>query len=176
MDRRVRREGVRAARLNANNVHVIGLVVALIICYSAAALGSLFTVPRLRTWYVSLRKPSWNPPNGVFGPVWSALYSAMAISLWLVWTDAGFAAWFGLTLFALQLLLNIAWSWLFFTRRNPAAAFVDIVALWLAIGATALAFAQINRLAALLLLPYLAWVSFAAALNLAIVRRNPLTR
>ena len=158
-------------------MNIVSLVVALLICYSAAALGSGFTVPGLRTWYASLRKPSWNPPNDVFAPVWTVLYGAMAVSLWLVWTDAGFAAGrLALTLFALQLLLNVAWSWLFFARRNPSAAFADIVALWLAIGATALAFAQIDLVAALLLLPYLAWVSFAAALNFAIMRRNPATR
>lgn len=156
---------------------IIGLLVALLLCYSAAALGSWFTTPHLRSWYATLRKPSWNPPNSIFAPVWSALYGAMALSAWLVWSDAGFVtSGIALAFFAVQLALNIAWSWLFFARHDPRAAFADIVALWLAIFATAAAFAQINMLAAVLLLPYLAWVSYAAVLNYAIIRRNPSLR
>jgi tryptophan-rich sensory protein len=128
----------------------------------------------LDTWYVTLEKPSWNPPNWIFGPVWTCLYIAMAIAAWLVWRKEGIAgARAQLLLFAGQLILNAAWSFLFFGLRNPGLALVDIVLLWLSILATLLAFAKVSGWAAALFLPYLAWVSFATALNWALWRMNP---
>lgn len=152
----------------------LGLVIAIGACFGAAALGSWATVRGLREWYPSLRKPSWNPPNAVFGPVWSALYLAMAVAVWLVWRSGGDVT-VALGLFALQLALNVAWSIVFFGRRSLRGAFVVIVGLWLAIAATLVVFASIDPLAGALFLPYLAWVTFASILNGAIARLNPST-
>jgi benzodiazapine receptor len=145
----------------------------LALCFAAAGAGSAATLPAIGGWYASIRKPSWTPPNGVFGPVWTTLYAMMAVSAWLVWREAGGrrrrAA---LGLFILQLALNLAWSILFFGLHRPGAAMADIVGLWLAIVATIVAFRRARPLAGAILVPYLAWVSFASALNLAIWRMN----
>jgi len=149
----------------------LGLVALLAICYGVAAVGAQF-MPG--AWYEQLAKPSWTPPSWIFGPVWTVLYGMMAVAAWLVWKRHGVAgARWVLLLFAVQLALNGLWSWLFFGQENPGAAMVDIGALWLAILATILAFWRLSRLAAALLVPYLMWVSFAAALNFAIWRLNP---
>jgi tryptophan-rich sensory protein len=142
-----------------------------LLCFAAAALGGLF-MPG--DWYASLRKPSWNPPGWVFGPVWTVLYTMMAVAAWLVWRRGGFAAQRRpLTLFLVQLALNAAWTPLFFGLHWPGVAFAEMLFLWLAIGATLLAFRPVSRVAAWLLAPYLAWVSFAAALNFTLWRLNP---
>lgn len=147
----------------------VGLVVLVLICLGAGAIGSWFTTPALDSWYASLRKPAWNPPNWVFGPVWSALYLLMATAAWLVWRVGGIRARGGaMGLFAVQLILNVAWSALFFGLQRPGAAFGGIVALWIAIVLTVVAFARTSRTSAWLMIPYLAWVTFAGALNLAI--------
>ncbi|MCA8914930.1 MAG: tryptophan-rich sensory protein [Planctomycetes bacterium] len=130
----------------------------------AAALGGIFAGPG--DWYDSLRKPAFNPPGWVFGPVWTLLYAMMGTSAWLVWRRGGFKhAGTALGLFILQLVLNAAWTPLFFGLKAPGVALVVIIALWLAILATAIAFMGRSRLAALLLLPYLLWVSYATLLN-----------
>ena len=147
-----------------------GLVGWLVLCFAAAALGGFFLPGE---WYAQLQKPSWNPPSWIFGPAWTALYIMMAIAAWLVWQRGGFATErLALGLFLLQLLFNAAWSPLFFGLRNPALAFVDIALLWLALLATLLIFWRRSRLAGALLIPYLAWVSFASALNFALWRLN----
>ena len=152
---------------------VIGLIVALGACFGIAALGSAFTVPALAHWYAGIRKPSWTPPSWLFGPVWTSLFVMMAVAVWLVWLRVGiFGAPAAFALFAGQLALNAVWSALFFGLRNPGAAFVEVVFFWFTIAATALAFARIDPLAALLLVPYLMWVTFAAVLNFAIWRLN----
>jgi tryptophan-rich sensory protein len=141
------------------------------LCFSAAAVGGLFPPD---DWYARLEKPAWNPPGWIFGPVWTVLYAMMAIAAWLVWRRGGDSGRrVGLPLFLLQLLFNALWSPLFFGRRDPALAFVDLVMLWLALLATLVAFWKALPLAGRLLLPYLAWVTFAGALNLAIWRLNP---
>lgn len=150
----------------------LALVIAVVVCFGAAALGSWPTVRGLREWYPSLHKPSWNPPNWVFGPVWTALYLAMAIAAWLVWRS-GADVTVALGLFALQLALNVAWSLVFFGQRNVRGAFVVIVGLWLAIAATLIAFGSIDLVAGALFVPYLAWVTFASLLNRAVARLNP---
>ena len=140
------------------------------ICFVAPALG-IFAMPG--EWYASLRKPSWNPPGWIFGPVWTALYAMMAVAAWLVWRRGGFAAQRrALTMFLVQLALNAAWTPLFFGLHWPGVAFAEIVLLWLAIGATLFAFRPVSRVAAWLLVPYLAWVSFAAVLNFELWRLN----
>lgn len=148
-------------------------IVALGVTYSAAALGALASV-QARSFYAELIRPEWAPPGWLFGPVWSALYTLMAISVWLVWRSAGWrAARLAVGLFVVQLLANALWSWLFFAWRLGAAAFIDVLLLWGLILATAVAFWRVNRLAAALLAPYLAWVTFASALTWAIWRANP---
>lgn len=142
----------------------------LLLCFSAASLGAWFGPGE---WYASLKKPSWNPPGWIFGPVWSALYTMMAVAAWLVWQRGGFAAQRRpLLLFLAQLALNAAWTPLFFGLHWPGVAFAEIVLLWLAIVATITAFWRVNHTAAALLGPYLAWVTFAAFLNFTLWRLN----
>jgi tryptophan-rich sensory protein len=141
------------------------------VTFAAAAMGGLF-LPG--DWYASLQKPAWNPPNWIFGPVWTALYTIMAVAAWLVWKRGGFAGQRrALLCFLLQLLFNALWSPLFFGLHLPGLAFVDLVLLWLALLATVAAFWKAHRLAGAMLLPYLAWVTFAGALNFALWRLNP---
>jgi benzodiazapine receptor len=150
-----------------------GLAVSILICFAAAGVGGLVTRPAVESWYSTLQKPAWTPPSWVFGPVWSALYLAMAVAVWLVWRKAGLSGVkLALTLFGLQLLLNVAWSVVFFGLRMPGPAFADIVILWSLILATTVAFWPLSRMAGGLMVPYLLWVTFAAALNFVIWRLN----
>jgi tryptophan-rich sensory protein len=142
-------------------------------CLLAATTGATF---RPGDWYEQLKKPSWRPPNWVFAPAWAVLYLTIAVSGWLVWRTAGFAgAAAPLSIYLLQLGLNAAWSAIFFGMRRPDLAFVEIILLWLSIVATIAAFHPVNAAAAWLLLPYLAWVTFAAVLNFTVWRMNPRT-
>ena len=125
-------------------------------------------------FYATLAQPSWAPPATLFGPVWSALFVLIGVAAWLVWRRHGFAgAAVALGLFVVQLVANALWTWLFFKWRLGAASLVEIVVLWLLIAATLVAFWPLHRLAALLLVPYLAWVSFASALTVSLLRLNP---
>jgi tryptophan-rich sensory protein len=143
------------------------------ICFSVAAIGSVWTSTSVRTWYLRLRKPSFNPPSWVFGPVWSALYLMMATSAWLVWRKGGWETpRVALLLFFIQLGLNLAWSGLFFGLRRPGLAMVDILALLVAVVATAIEFRTFSRTAFWLMVPYAMWVSFASVLNFSIWRLN----
>jgi translocator protein len=138
--------------------------------FAAATMGGFFLPGE---WYSRLQKPPWNPPSWIFGPVWTVLYTTMAIAAWLVWKRGGFATQrVALAFFSLQLLLNALWSPLFFGLHLPGLAFVDLVLLWLTLLATVSAFWKAHRLAGAMLLPYLAWVTFAGALNFAIWRLN----
>jgi translocator protein len=146
---------------------LLGFIAA---CFFAALTGALF---RPGDWYERLAKPTWRPPNWLFAPVWTVLYFTIAISGWLVWREAGFAgAALPLAIYALQLVLNAAWTPIFFGLHRPDLGFLDIVLVWLSIIATIALFFPIPAAAALLLLPYLAWVTFAAALNFAVWRLN----
>jgi len=148
----------------------LGLPAWLLLPFAAAAVGTRF-MPG--AWYASLAKPAWNPPNWIFGPVWTLLYILMGVAAWLVWRRVGWTgARLALGLFILQLVLNAAWSWLFFGLHRPDLAFVDICALWGLILAVAVLFGRVDRLAAALLVPYLAWVGFATVLNFTIWRLN----
>jgi tryptophan-rich sensory protein len=148
----------------------LALIGWLLACFAAAAFGGLFMPGE---WYASLKKPSWNPPGWVFGPVWAALYTMMAVAAWLVWRRGGFAAQRrSLGVFLVQLALNAAWTPLFFGLHQPGLAFAEIVLLWLAIVATITVFRPVSSAAAWLLAPYLAWVSFAATLNFTLWRLN----
>jgi len=151
----------------------IGLVVFLAICFAAAGIGGAVTTPKIFGWYATLTKPSWNPPNWIFGPVWSALYLSMAVAAWLVWRQDGvLGARLQLALFGVQLLLNVLWSCLFFGLQNPGLAFVEVLLMWAAIAATMATFWLRSTVAGLLFMPYLAWVSFASVLNFMIWRLN----
>jgi benzodiazapine receptor len=152
---------------------VLGLAVALALTFLAAAAGGIASVDA-SSFYAQLAKPSWAPPGWLFGPVWSVLYTLMAIAAWWVWRAVGFQrAKVALLLFAAQLVANALWSWLFFAWRFGALAAADVLALWALVAATLVAFWRIHRLAAVLLVPYLAWVGFAAALTLALWHANP---
>lgn len=149
------------------------LVISVATCLAAGALGSIATASSVQTWYPGIAKPSWNPPSAVFGPVWTTLFVLMGIAVWLVWrTPDGIDRRRGLQLFAVQLVLNTTWSFVFFGLRTPGLAAVEIVVLWIAIVATIVVFARVHRGAAALLLPYILWVSFAAVLNFTIWRLN----
>lgn len=151
----------------------VGLVVAILICLAVGGIGGMVTTPQIPGWYADLAKPAWTPPDWIFGPVWTLLYLMMAVAAWLVWRQAGFSgAKLPLTLFAVQLALNSLWSVLFFGLQNPGAAAVEIILLWAAILATLVGFWKRSKWAGGLLVPYLAWVSYAAALNVAIWRLN----
>ena len=150
-----------------------GLLISALVCLGVAGLGSIAMTGEIPAWYATLRKPSWTPPTWVFGPVWTFLYLTMAIAAWVVWRKVGLAgAAKPLTLFAIQLALNLAWSWIFFRFHLIGAAFVDMILLWLAILVTAVAFWRVTPLAGWLLIPYILWVSFATALYYGIWRMN----
>jgi len=152
-----------------------GLVTFVVLCLGAGGLGAIATTPEIPTWYQDLVKPSWNPPAYLFGPVWTALFVMMAIAGWLVWKPRGFTqAAVPLTLFGSQLVLNVAWSWIFFGAHQPGWAFLEIIVLWLAILATTAEFFRSDKTAGWLMIPYLAWVSFASVLNFTIWRLNAL--
>jgi translocator protein len=150
----------------------LALIAWMLASFVTGAVGALAT-RNARDFYAGLVRPTWAPPGWIFGPVWTALYLLMGIAAWLVWRSAGWAsAKSALTLYLVQLICNAAWSWIFFAWRRGALAFADIVLLLALIVATMVAFARVDRLAAILLLPYLAWVMFATALTYAIWRAN----
>ncbi len=146
------------------------LPLSLILCQLAGGVGSLFTRPAIATWYRTLNKPTFSPPNWLFAPVWISLYFLMGISLFLVWRREGEFPQVkrALTLFFIQLILNASWSILFFGLRSPLLGFIEIVLLWLAILLTLKTFSRISTIGSILLWPYFGWVSFAAILNLSI--------
>jgi tryptophan-rich sensory protein len=152
---------------------LLGLAGWAAITFVAAALAALASTAA-PAFYAELLRPGWAPPAWLFGPVWTTLYLLMALAAWLVWRRNGFrgARW-GLALFLAQLAANALWSWLFFAWHRGAWAFADIVILWAVIVATIAAFATASRVAALLLAPYLAWVSFACALSYSVWKLNP---
>ena len=144
----------------------VGLAVCIFVVFAAAAVGSPFTRHATRTWYQEIDRPVWTPPDWVFGPVWSVLYVMMAVAAWLVWRKGGFRAQrLGLGLFAAQLVLNAAWTPIFFGLKAFGLAFAEIVLLWCAILATIIVFWRVKRAAAWLMTPYLAWVTYASTLN-----------
>ncbi|WP_407635753.1 TspO/MBR family protein [Kangiella aquimarina] len=157
---------------------LLGLLAWLILAFATATIGAIASV-EAGQFYSQLEQPSWAPPGWLFGPVWTVLYAFMGIAAWLVWRQRYnlnaslkrvHAA---LTIFVLQLILNALWSWLFFAWHLGGWAFVDIVILWIFIGFTLVGFLRVNKLAAVLLAPYLLWVLFAAILNYAVWKMNP---
>jgi translocator protein len=151
------------------------LVGSVLLCEAAGVVGSVFARHEVRDWYPTLQKPSFTPPGWVFGPVWTVLYAMMGVSLYLAsrqTEEDGAVGSAPRVLFAVQLTLNTLWTYIFFGRRSPGWALVEIIFLWVAIGSTTLSFFRVSRTAALLLLPYLLWTSFAAVLNYSIWRLN----
>jgi len=153
---------------------VLKLLACLAVVFVAGGTGSFATAKAIPTWYEGLAKPSFNPPAWLFGPAWTVLYLMMAVAAWLVWKQGIGAAGVKLALavFLVQLILNTLWSVLFFGLRSPLLGLADIIVLWLAILATIVLFFRVSTAAGILLLPYIAWVSFAAVLNAAILHLN----
>ncbi|HVU47666.1 MAG TPA: TspO/MBR family protein [Terracidiphilus sp.] len=149
-----------------------GLIVCFIVAFAAAALGAIASV-RAAEFYQQLSRPGWAPPAGVFGPVWTALYCSMAFASWLVWKQSTERSCAALAVYALQLALNALWSWLFFAWRQGWWAFVGVLVLWACILATIVLFWRVKPAAAILLVPYFLWVSFASCLTFAVWRLNP---
>lgn len=148
----------------------LALLLFLAVTFLAAGIGARHMPGE---WYAQLAKPSWNPPSWIFAPVWTFLYICMAVAAWLVWRKNGlFAAATSISMFFVQLALNSLWTWFFFGLQRPDLAFADIAALWVAIVATLILFRRASTAAALLFVPYLAWVSFAACLNFALWQMN----
>ncbi|MCE9624729.1 MAG: tryptophan-rich sensory protein [Deltaproteobacteria bacterium] len=154
-----------------NKKSPLALLGFLLLSLFVQAAGAFATFPEIATWYRTLQMPSWNPPPAIFGPVWTVLYALMAVAAWLAWREVGMRSG-ALRLYLLQLMLNLLWSFLFFWGHSISLGLIDILLLWLAIGATTLSFWRVRPLAGALMLPYWAWVSFAAALNFAIWRLN----
>jgi translocator protein len=149
------------------------LVGWLALCFGIGIVSSIFTARSIPTWYAALTKPPLNPPDHVYGPVWTLLYALMAISAWIVWkTRPSACRRRGLRLFVIQLALNFLWTWIFFGTHQILTAFIDLVALWAAILLVILTFRRMSHTAAWLLVPYLAWVTFAGYLNFAIWKLN----
>lgn len=153
---------------------LLKLAVAVAVPLGVAALSGVATARSVRTWYPSLAKPTFNPPDWIFGPVWTALYVTMGVAAYLVWRQGldSARARQALAAFAVQLVLNGAWSILFFGLRSPGMAMAEIVVLWVAISVTCWLFWRVVPAAGALLLPYLGWVTFAAVLNVSIWSLN----
>jgi len=154
-------------------INVGRLVASITIPLVAGFLGSIFTTPAVKTWYLIINKPVWNPPSWLFGPVWTILFIMMGIALYLVWSSKmSNKVRCALKIFAAQMVLNILWSAFFFGMGNFWLAFVEIVILWIAIALTIVKFAKVNKTASWLLVPYIMWVSFASFLNFTIASLN----
>lgn len=152
---------------------LLGLLGWLALSFAAAALGG-FASASAGDFYQQLARPAWAPPGWLFGPMWTLLYTLMGVAAWLVWRERGFAkARAALGLFLIQLAVNALWTWLFFVWRLGAAAFVEILVLWVLILCTLVAFWRVRALAGILLIPYLGWVTLASALTYAVWRGNP---
>lgn len=151
-----------------------GFLLWLALCTATSGIGALASA-NARSFYAELAQPAWSPPGWVFGPVWSLLFLAMAVAAWLVWRvpEESKSRSLALRLFVVQLVANALWSWLFFAWRLGGWAFAEVLLLWALIAATLVAFWRIRPAAGWLLLPYLAWVTFASALNYTLWRMNP---
>jgi tryptophan-rich sensory protein len=151
----------------------ISLICWVGICFAVAGVGGRWTMSEVPGWYRTLARPAIAPPDWIFGPVWTLLYALMAIAAWRVWeSPASQMRTWGLVLFLVQLLLNFAWSWIFFHHHAIGAALVEVMVLWVVIGATTLAFVKVSPSVAWLMAPYWAWVTFATVLNAAFWRLN----
>lgn len=150
------------------------LIISIALPVAVGATSGFFTATGVDSWYQTINKPSWNPPGWIFGPVWTTLYVMMGIALFLVWKSNTNEALkkTAITLFAVQMVLNFFWSFIFFKQEQSGWALVEIIVLWVAILLTIFAFAKVNKTAAWLLVPYISWVSFATILNYTIWKLN----
>lgn len=151
---------------------ILKFIAAIGVSFAAAAIGSIFTVSAIPGWYATLTKPSFNPPNWLFGPAWTILYFLMGVALYLVWVASKENKKTVYIFFFAQLVLNALWSIIFFGGHYLGFAFFEIIVLWLVILGTGIAFYRISRLASYLLIPYLIWVSFALILNFSLWKLN----
>jgi benzodiazapine receptor len=154
---------------------LLGFLFCLGLCVITSSIGALASVGA-RTFYANLVRPAWAPPGWLFAPVWSTLFLLMAVAAWLVWREpqTSRTRLLGLWLFVFQLIANATWSWLFFAYYQGEAAFLDVLLLWGLIFLTSLTFWRVKPLAAILLIPYLSWVAFAAVLNYTLWKMNPM--
>ena len=150
---------------------VLRVIISIAVTLAVGFIGSIFTTPSIATWYTTINKPSFNPPNWIFGPVWTCLFILMGISFYLIWQRRLTTK--ALAIFTLQLILNVLWSVLFFYLKSPSLAFIEIIFLWATILANIVIFYSISKTAGLLLVPYILWVSFASFLNYMIISLNP---
>lgn len=149
------------------------LLICIIIPVTVGSISGIATNSGLSDWYVALNKPSFNPPNFIFAPVWTALYTLMGISLFLIWqSPRNKTRTHALIIFGIQLFLNFIWSFLFFYFQQPALAFIEIIMIWFAILFMIILFYRANKWAAFIQIPYFLWVSFASVLNAAIWKLN----
>jgi translocator protein len=149
------------------------LIISIAAPLAVGAVAGIFTAKAIPTWYTTLNAPSFNPPNWVFGPMWTLLYVLMGVSLFMVWNaEPGKARDIAMLIFGVQLVLNFAWSFLFFYFKELGWALVEIIAMWISIVVMLIAFYQVRPLAAYINIPYLLWVSFATALNAAYFKLN----
>lgn len=156
-----------------NNIIWYKLIISILGCQAPGLIGGIFTVKSVKTWYLTINKPSFNPPSWVFGPVWTVLYILMGISVYVIWKKSDVQnVNLAIALFVIQLSLNAFWSILFFGLKNPQLAFFEIIAMWVFILACIIVFFPISQTASYLLIPYLLWVSFAAFLNYSIWKLN----
>ncbi|TCK71542.1 TspO/MBR family protein [Acidipila rosea] len=152
---------------------MLALLGWLVLCFAVSGIAGALTAKSIPTWYAGLVKPSFNPPNAIFAPVWTTLYAMMAVAAWFVWRgQPSVLRTQALAWFCIQLALNFLWSFLFFYRHSIGGALIDIGALWIAILVTTLFFFRLSPIAGWLMTPYLAWVSFASVLNWAVMRLN----
>lgn len=153
--------------------NIYKLIASILISQAAGIIGSLFTIQSIPTWYSTLNKPSFSPPNYLFGPVWITLYFMIGISFFLVWRSSdSFNIKIPAIMFSIQMALNALWSIIFFGMRNPMLAFFEIILLWIFIILCVMTFYSVSRTASWLLVPYLLWVSFASVLNFKIWMLN----
>ncbi len=151
---------------------ILGFIGWFILSFAASAVGAVASI-EAKSFYSQLVQPSWAPPPWLFGPVWTVLYAMMAVAAWLVWREGGFCSnRTALSLFVVQLVLNALWTWIFFAWHSGPWAFAEIMVLWVLIIATLVAFWRVRPLVGVLLIPYLLWVSFAAALNYSVWQLN----
>lgn len=154
--------------------NTLKLIIAIAIPLIVGGTSGFFTATGVESWYQSIARPTWNPPGWIFGPVWTTLYVMMGISLFLVWKEDTSVELkkIAIALFTVQLVLNFFWSFIFFNQHQIGWALVEIIAMWVFILLTIFAFAQVNKAAAWLLVPYISWVSFATILNFTIWQLN----
>lgn len=155
---------------------MLKLIIAIIACELIGALGTIFTTPNIPTWYASLTKPFFSPPNWLFAPVWISLFLLMGVAFYIIWVNDNMkllkVKFFAKSWFMIQFAFNVLWSYLFFGLKSPLLGFIGIIFLWLSIIVTMIYFYRIDKKAAYLLIPYLLWVSFASILNFSIMMLN----